>query len=118
MTGTAASCESELKSIYDLGVVQIPLRLPSQRIVMPTRAFESAQQKWEAIAQSVKEFHQQQRPILIGTRTIEASQTLAGYLESSGIEFQILNGLQDAEEADIVSRAGHRGAVTLSLIHI
>jgi preprotein translocase subunit SecA len=114
MTGTAASCEAELTSVYDLGVVQIPLRLPSQRNVMRTRAFESAEQKWEAIVDSVLDFHRQQRPVLIGTRTIEASQTLAGYLESAAVDFQMLNGLQDAQEADIVSRAGERGAITIA----
>jgi len=114
MTGTALSCEAELKSIYNLGVVQIPLRLPSQRIVMGTRAFGTAEQKWEAIARSVIGHHHQQRPVLIGTRTIEASQTLASYLESTGIDFQMLNGLQDAQEADIVSQAGRRGAVTIA----
>ncbi len=114
MTGTATSCVAELKSIYNLDVVQIPLRLPSQRNVMRTRGFESAEQKWEAIARSVQKFHQQQRPVLIGTRTIEASEILAGYLDSAGIEFQMLNGLQDAEEAEIVSRAGHRSAVTIA----
>ena len=114
MTGTATSCKAELNSIYNLGVVQIPLRLPSQRNVMRTRAFKLAQQKWEAITQSVLGFHRQQRPVLIGTRTIEASEILAGYLESAGIQFQILNGLQDAQEADIVSRAGHRSAVTIA----
>lgn len=114
MTGTALSCEAELKSIYDLGVVQIPLRLPSQRQVMRTRAFKSAQQKWEEIAKSVVSLHQQRRPVLIGTRTIEASKIVAGYLESAAIEFQMLNGLQDAEEADIVSRAGEPGAVMIA----
>lgn len=114
MTGTATSCEAELKSIYNLDVVQIPLRLPSRRNVMRTRAFSSAEQKWEAIAGSVMEFHQQQRPVLIGTRTIEASRIIAGYLESAGVEFQMLNGLQDAQEADIVSRAGDRNAVTIA----
>ena len=114
MTGTAGSCQAELKSIYDLRVVQIPLRLPSQRMVMNTRAFITADQKWDAIARSVLNIHQQQRPILIGTRTITASQTLAGYLESAGVSCQMLNGLQDAEEADIVSRAGDRGAVTIA----
>ena len=114
MTGTASSCQAELKSIYDLRVVKIPLRLPSQRKVMSTRAFRTADQKWDAIARSVIDIHQQQRPILIGTRTIAASQTLAGYLESAGVQCQMLNGLQDAEEADIVSRAGDRGAVTIA----
>ena len=114
MTGTARSCQAELKSIYDLQIVQIPLRLPSQRKVMGTRAFQTADQKWDAIAASVLSIHQQQRPILIGTRTIAASQTLASYLESAGVACQMLNGLQDAEEADIVSQAGEQGAVTIA----
>jgi len=114
MTGTASSCQSELKSIYNLGVVQIPLRLPSQRTVMRTRAFASAQQKWEAITDSVLSFYQQQRPVLIGTRTIAASEILAGFLDSTGIDFQMLNGLQNAQEADIVSRAGQPSAVTIA----
>lgn len=114
MTGTASSCEAELRAVYNLGVLQIPLRLPSKRKLLPTRGFETADQKWQAIAESVSFIHSQQRPILIGTRTIAASQTLAGFLDSAGLNCQVLNGLQDAAEADIVSHAGRRSAITIA----
>ena len=114
MTGTAMNCRDEFKSVYQLGITAIPLRIPSQRKILPMRAFDGAEQKWDAIAESIKEFHRQQRPVLIGTRTISESEDLADRLQSAGLPYQLLNGKQDAEEAEIVSQAGQRGALTIA----
>ena len=114
MTGTGTNCVAELSSIYRLGVTVIPLRIPSKRIVMPMRTFSTSEQKWESIVQSLKNFHHRQRPVLIGTRTISESIMLANLIESHNIPFELLNGCQDAAEADVVARAGQPGAVTIA----
>ncbi|MCL4117428.1 UNVERIFIED_CONTAM: hypothetical protein GTU68_013119 [Idotea baltica] len=114
MTGTAQNCHGELKAVYGLGVKEIPLRVPSQRQTYPFRAFASQAQKWDAIIESVKEIHGQQRPVLIGTRTISESVVLAGQLEEAGLGFVLLNGRQDCEEAEVVANAGAAGEITIA----
>lgn len=114
MTGTALGCQSEIKSIYGLGVTPIPLRIPSQRVQMPMRVFGSESAKWDAITKSVVDTNRRGQPILIGTRTIRESELIASQLESCGLPFQLLNGKQDADEAHIVSLAGQRGGITIA----
>ena len=114
MTGTAEACAAELKSIYQLGITTIPLRVPSKRIMMPWRAFDSMQRKWEAIVESISEIHHLGRPILIGTRTIRESLILVDLLANKGLSFLLLNGRQDADEAEVVSQAGAKGAITIA----
>ena len=114
MTGTAVGCERELSDVYTLTVEPIPLRVPSQRNVLPTRFFIDNSSKYQAIAQDVLLVQQLGRAVLIGTRSISDSEIIAAKLASLNIECQLLNGLQDAGEADIVSRAGHPGSVTIA----
>jgi preprotein translocase subunit SecA len=114
MTGTARGSERELSQFYGLSVSPIPTRRPCVRRQMPGRYFGTADDKWEAIATEVARTHQTGQPVLIGTRTIESSEALAQHLTDKGTPFQLLNGKQDAEEAEIVARAGHRGAVTVA----
>ncbi|TWT78952.1 preprotein translocase subunit SecA [Planctomycetes bacterium CA13] len=114
MTGTATGCEREMRQVYDLRVVPIRLRTPSRREYWPTRFFATLSTKWNAIADSVERIHSQERPILIGTTSIADSERLADLLSERGLNFQILNGRQDAEEADVIGRAGSRGAVTIA----
>ena len=114
MTGTATNCKSEFNSVYGVGVSVIPLRLPSKREIVPMRVFASAEQKWDEIADSVFKLHQERRPVLIGTRTIAESEVLSARLASRNLTFQVLNGKQDADEAEIIAIAGHRGAITIA----
>ena len=114
MTGSAASCADELKSVYKLGVEAIPLRLPSQRKHLPTRALPTAEMKWDAILQDIKKLHRTSRPVLVGTRTIGESLRIGRLLQSASINFELLNGKQDADEAELISRAGLRGAITIA----
>ena len=114
MTGTATNCAQELKSVYGVGVKKISLRQPSRRVNLPLRAFVTEEQKWLAIAESTVEIHRQRRPVLIGTRTIAESNRIAGLLQSLGLEFQLLNGRQNSEEAEIISFAGMAGAITIA----
>ncbi|MEO8496041.1 MAG: preprotein translocase subunit SecA, partial [Planctomycetota bacterium] len=113
-TGTATGCEREFQQVYRLEVQSIPLRTPSQRAIWPARFFTRQQTKWDAIAASVDELHARQRPVLVGTRSIADSERLAELFRQQGIEFELLNGRQDAEEAAIVGQAGLRGAVTIA----
>lgn len=114
MTGTGTACAAEFKSVYELGMETIPLRIPSQRELLPLRAFPIAGMKWDAILNDVVNFHRRDRPVLIGTRTISESLYLASLLESKSLPFELLNGRQDADEAELVSRAGLRGAITIA----
>ncbi len=93
---------------------RIPRRLPCQRDIYPTRGFTRAAQKWSAIALEVEHHHRSKRPVLVGTRTISDSEQLAHMLRGRGLPFQLLNGRQDKEEADIIANAGHRGAITIA----
>jgi preprotein translocase subunit SecA len=114
MTGTASSSARELKRIYGLGVVAIPTNRPAIRVRCPDAIHGTAEDKWLAIVQEVKELHSQGRPVLIGTRSIDKSQLLSGLLAAEGIEHQVLNAHQIAAEADIIARAGQAGKVTVS----
>ena len=114
MTGTAVGCERELQDVYTMSVEPIPLRVPSQRNVLPTRFFVNIAAKYCAIAKDVVMVQELGRAVLIGTRSISDSEILATQLSSLNIQCQLLNGLQDAAEADIVSRAGDPGRVTIA----
>lgn len=114
MTGTASGCERELQQVYGLRIVPIQLRTPSRRELWPTRFFAAQTSKWNAIADSVLTVHHQQRPVLIGTTSIADSERLADILQARDLEFQLLNGRQDAEEAAIVGQAGEPGTITIA----
>jgi preprotein translocase subunit SecA len=114
MTGTATGSDREFRRLYRLPVVSIPLRNPCRRTIFPTRYFRDAESKLRALVQEVAKIHQTGRPVLIGSRTIRNSELLAQRLESAGIHFQLLNGKQDKQEAEIVTMAGHAYAVTIA----
>ena len=114
MTGTTHCCINEFKTIYRMGVETIPLRKPSQRLALPMRVFDHADRKWDAIVQSIAKLQSQGRPVLIGTRTIKESQLLAERLSGANLDYELLNGTQDADEAELVSRAGLAGAITIA----
>ncbi len=114
MTGTAIGCERELRDVYRLSVEEIPLRVPSRRVLLPIRFFAAGSAKTEAIAAAAVEMQLQGRAVLIGTRSISDSEILAERLTGSGVSFQLLNGLQNADEAVIVSQSGRSGAITIA----
>ncbi len=114
MTGTATGGENEFQSIYRVVVQPIPLRLPTQRNIMVTRFFTTAQAKWNAIAQEVASRHLTGQPILVGTRSIANSERLAALLRERKLPFELLNGRQDKDEAEIVSAAGQLRAITIA----
>jgi preprotein translocase subunit SecA len=114
MSGTAVESRWEFWRTYGLHVAKVPLRRPLQRITLTPRYFIDAASKWRAAVDDIKRMHATGRPILIGSRTIENSEILAKHLDDAGVPYQLLNGKQTADEADVVSRAGHRGAVTIA----
>lgn len=114
MTGTATGSEAEFRSIYGLDIVPIPLRCPTQRTMLPTRYFPTAESKWKAIADDVHERQRLGQPVLIGTRSIQDSESLSQLLHDQGIDHQVLNGRQDADEAEIIRHAGNSGTVTIA----
>ena len=112
MTGTTNDSVSEFKKVYGLSVTTIPTHRPNQRIVQPMRVFSSEEAKLRAVVESVRSLHATGRPVLIGTRTIENSQKIAAKL--SGLSFQMLNGVHDGDEAQIVAKAGRYGAIMIA----
>ena len=114
MTGTATGSEAEFQEIYRLGVTRVPTHRPNRRLHLPSRYFATAESKWQAIAHEVERLQARGQPVLIGTRSIVKSEYLADLLKSRGISFHLLNGKQDADEAEIISAAGRPGSVTIA----
>ena len=114
MTGTAIGCENELHEVYRLKVEEIPLRVPSARRILPTRFFATSNARWMAIANDATALQSSGRAVLVGTRSIADSEILSAILTDSGISHQVLNGLQNQSEADIVAMAGQPKAITIA----
>ncbi len=114
MSGTARESAGELWQIYRLPVVAIPTNRPVIRTNESEKRFLTAAAKWEAIVEEVKAVHATGRPILIGTRSIEASESLNAMLTQSGLITRVLNARRHAEEAVIVSLAGEKDAITIA----
>lgn len=112
MTGTAIDSKAELRNVYQLNVTVIPTHKPCIRTVHPSRFFAGEDAKWEAIAESVSRIHEIGQPVLIGTRTIDKSEQIAARLR--GLDFQLLNGKQDADEAHMIAGAGKIGAIMIA----
>ena len=114
MTGTAATEAEELFKIYRLDVVVIPTNRPTIRGDQPDLVYLTEASKFKAVADEVQDLHDEQRPILIGTTSIETSERLSQVLTSRGIPHEILNAKQHEREATIVAQAGRLGAVVLA----
>ncbi|MEK3714867.1 preprotein translocase subunit SecA [Paenibacillus sp. FSL R7-0333] len=114
MTATAYASAMEFKDIYALQVVQIPPNRLSVRTDHPHRIYTHKEAKYQALVQDISSIHREGRPILIGTASVEESDMLAVELAAAGVPAQVLNAKNDAEEADIIARAGELGAVTVS----
>ncbi|MEZ6234806.1 MAG: hypothetical protein R3B68_11505 [Phycisphaerales bacterium] len=110
MTGTAADATREMERVYDRAVMEIPTNRPVIRKQWPARVFRSAEAKWEAVAASIADLHAKGRPVLVGTRSIAASEHLSELLKERGLEHQVLNANFDKDEAELIARAGAGGA--------
>jgi preprotein translocase subunit SecA len=114
MTGTAASDAAELKRIYKVGVFKVPTNRAGQRVWVSDRVFSTEDEKFQAVAQQIVDWHSKQVPVLIGTRSIEKSEKLSALLNAAGLEHQILNAKNHEIEAQIVAQAGQPGRVTVA----
>ena len=114
MTGTAMTEREEFEQIYNLPVVEVPTNKPIQRVDMPDRVYVSRQAKLNAIVELIKERHETQQPILIGTSSVEKSEELHKYLVRARIPHNVLNAKHHEKESEIISQAGRLGAVTIS----
>ncbi len=114
MTGTAKEVADELWSVYQLAVVRVPTNRPNRRSNTGDQVFSTDEEKWKAVAMRVKVLHQQGRPVLIGTRSVLASEKVSAVLTEEGLPHQILNARQDEQEAEIVAQAGLPGRITVA----
>jgi preprotein translocase subunit SecA len=114
MTGTAWEAAPELWQIYQRAVVRIPTNRPCIRVQLPVRMFDTMDQKWEAVVERVEELHKKGLPILIGTRSVLASEEVSRRLTARGLVHRVLNATQTAQEASIVAEAGQTGHITVA----
>jgi preprotein translocase subunit SecA len=114
MTGTAHEVAGELWSVYRLATVTVPTNRPLQRRGLPTRVYHSGDDKWRAIVGSIQEQQNGGRPVLIGTRSVAASEHLSRLLNTRGLDHQVLNARQDRQEAEIIARAGEQCRITVA----
>ena len=114
MTGTAFTEAEEFQQIYSLDVIQIPPNKPVVREDKEDLIFKTEKAKLKAVAEAIKDYHKQGRPVLVGSGSIEKNEQIAKYLEKEGIKFEILNAKNNEREAAIVAKAGEKGAITLA----
>ncbi len=114
MTGTAREVAGELWSIYRLRVVTIPTNRPLNRSYLPDRVYRKSDQRWEAVIHRISEMHKGTRPVLIGTRSVAASEHLSQLLTEAGLPHKVLNARQDREEAEIIAGAGEPARITVA----
>ena len=114
MTGTALTEAEEFGEIYGLGVVEIPTNLPIARVDEDDAVYRTANEKYQAMIDKVKEAHAKGQPCLVGTTSIEKSEQLSVILTASGIPHNVLNARQHEQEAQIIADAGKLGAVTIA----
>jgi preprotein translocase subunit SecA len=114
MTGTAETEEEEFFKIYGLEVSVIPTNRPVRRIDMQDRIFRTRREKYNAIADECERQHQRGLPVLVGTVSVEVSETLARLLKRRGLKHEVLNAKYHQREAEIVAMAGQSGAITIA----
>ncbi|QHU94254.1 preprotein translocase subunit SecA [Candidatus Saccharibacteria bacterium oral taxon 488] len=114
MTGTAFTEAEEFQQIYSLDVIQIPPNKPVIRDDKEDLIFKTEKGKLKAVAEAIKDYHKQGRPVLVGSGSIAKNEQIAKYLEKEGIKFEILNAKNNEREAAIIEKAGEKGAITLA----
>ena len=114
MTGTAATEAEEFNQIYGIDVIEIPANRPVAREDRTDRIYKTELGKFKALIKEVKMLHKKGQPVLIGTVSIEKNELLSGLLTEAKVPHQVLNAKNNEGEAEIVSKAGQKGAVTLA----
>ena len=114
LTGTISESAEEIRHFYGLQIVPIPTNVPCLREQLPTRFFADNDAKLQAVADSAAAFHSRRQPVLIGTTTIAQSHQISDLLNHQSTPHLVLNGVQDEDEAKIVSQAGVAGSVLVA----
>ena len=114
MTGTAKTEEEEFRNIYNMFVIQIPTNLPVIRVDAADLIYATKDEKYKAIVAEIKKRHETGQPVLVGTIAIETSELISNMLKKAGIKHEILNAKNHAREAEIIAKAGEKGAVTIA----
>ena len=114
MTGTAEEANREFWQIYHAPVVALPTNRPCARRVSPDRVYATAEAKWAAIVDEIRRTHEAGRPVLVGTRSVRASERLSVRLMEERLEHQVLNAVRHREEAQVVAGAGQPGRITVA----
>ena len=114
MTGTAKTEEEEFRDIYNMFVITIPTNKPVVREDFGDLIFATAEGKYGAIVNEIKERHTKGQPVLVGTIAVESSELISQMLKKAGIPHEVLNAKNNAREADIIAKAGDRGSVTIA----
>ena len=114
MTGTAREVARELWAVYRLNVVPVPTNRPMRRTHEPDQVYLTSDGRWHAVLRRVRDLHREGRPVLIGTRSVAASEHISGMLRGANLQHRVLNARQDSEEAQIISQAGQMGKITVA----
>jgi preprotein translocase subunit SecA len=114
MTGTADTEAAEFKKIYNLEVMVIPTNQPMIRTDFPDVIYKTRREKFNAAIEEIKALHHKGQPVLVGTVSIDISEQLSAKLKKQGIAHEVLNAKNHEKEAEIISMAGQKGAVTIS----
>lgn len=114
MTGTAFTEAEEFQQIYSLDVVQIPANRPLVRIDHEDLIFKTEKGKLKAVADAIKDYHAQGRPVLVGSASIAKNELIAKWLDKEKVPYELLNAKNNEHEAAIVEKAGEKGAITLA----
>jgi len=114
MTGTAETEKNEFKKIYNLGVIVVPTNKPLARIDLSDVVFKTVEAKYRATVERISELNQKGQPVLVGTVSIEVSESISKLLKQKNIPHEVLNAKHHEREADIISNAGQFGAVTIA----
>ncbi|MEQ9459820.1 MAG: hypothetical protein RIG82_02545 [Phycisphaeraceae bacterium] len=114
MTGTAWEERNEFWEVYRLVSVRFPTNKPCIRDEQPDRVFASSDERWHAVVEETRRLHAAGRPVLIGTRSVDASEHLSTLLTAQGLVHEVLNAVRHEEEAEIVARAGEPRRITVA----
>lgn len=114
MTGTAKTEEEEFRNIYNMYVIQIPTNKPIARVDLPDLVYANRNGKYKAIVNCIKEIHETGQPILVGTISVEANEHLSKLLTKAGLKHEVLNAKNHEREAEIIAKAGTKGAITIA----
>ncbi len=114
MTGTALTEANEFHQTYGLGVVPIPTNMPMIRVDQPDLVYQTEEAKYDALVEDIVQRHAKGQPVLVGTTSVEKSERVSRQLKRRGVPHEVLNAKYHEQEAVIVAKAGHKGAVTVA----